>query len=109
MYWVLCGWPTAPHVAACHKTQNTITLTNLQHFDHRNMRLIYNTSGISHARDAARIESRSGRRQSYSSGEKMKIVRAVEKMVREEQVSLAVAATRLGTNGRKCAQLAEEL
>ena len=61
------------------------------------MRLIYNQRGINHARDAVRIESRTGKRMSYSSGEKMKIVRAVEKMLGEEQISLGVAAARLGT------------
>ena len=97
VYWVLCGWPTASHVAAYHKTQNTNTLTNLQHFDYRNMRLIYNQGGINHAHEALRVENRGVRKPAFSSGEKMKIVRAVEKMLGEEQISLGVAAARLGT------------
>ena len=61
------------------------------------MRLIYNQGGISHAREALRIENRAVRKPAFSSGEKMKIVRAVEKMLGEEQISLGVAAARLGT------------
>jgi len=38
------------------------------------MRLIYNLSGTSHARDAQRVEHRRSKRRSFSAGEKMKIV-----------------------------------
>ena len=39
------------------------------------MRLIYNPSGTSHARDALRIENRTEQRRHFTAGEKMKIVR----------------------------------
>ena len=61
------------------------------------MRLIYNQGGINHARKALRIENRGVRKPAFSSGEKMKIVRAVEKMLGEEHISLGVAAARVGT------------
>ena len=62
------------------------------------MRLIYNLSGTSHARDALRVENRTERRRHLTSGEKMKIVRSVDAMMATENFPLNVAATRLGVN-----------
>ena len=62
------------------------------------MRLIYNPGGIGHARKAQRVQDRAFKRQSYSSGEKMKIVHAVDKMLVEENITLGVAAARLGVH-----------
>ena len=62
------------------------------------MRLIYNQGGIGHAREAQRIKDRAYKRQSFSSCEKMKIVRAVDKMMVEENITLGVAAARLGVH-----------
>ena len=62
------------------------------------MKLIYNPGGINHACDALCIENRACRKQAYSSGEKMKIVRAVEKMLEDEHISLGVAAAWLRVN-----------
>ena len=59
------------------------------------MKLVYNLSGMNHARDALSVQNRSCKKKVFSSGEKMKIVRAVEKMLVQEQISLAVAAARL--------------
>ena len=59
------------------------------------MKLVYNLSGMNHARDALCVQNRSCKKKVFSSGEKMKIVRAVEKMLVQEQISLAVAAARL--------------
>ena len=44
------------------------------------MRLIYNQGGIGHAREAQRVQDRAFKKQGYSSGEKMKLVRAVDKL-----------------------------
>jgi hypothetical protein len=65
------------------------------------MRLIYNPSGTSHARDAQRIEQRTESqltRRMYTSGEKMKIVRAVEAMMVNENLTLNLAASRHGVS-----------
>jgi hypothetical protein len=62
------------------------------------MRLIYNLSGTSHARDGLRIEQRSKQRCMYTASEKMKILRAVDTMMATENLPLNVAATRLGVN-----------
>ena len=62
------------------------------------MRLVYNLGGINHAREVQRIKNRTYKRQSFSSCEKMKIVRAVDKMMAEENVTFAVAAARLGVH-----------
>jgi len=62
------------------------------------MRLIYNQGGIGHAREAQHIQDRAFKRQRFSSGEKMKIVQAVNKMQEEENITLGVAAARLGVN-----------
>ena len=60
------------------------------------MRLIYNPSGTSHARDALRIENRTEQRRHFTAGEKMKIVREVDAMMATENLPLIVAATRHG-------------
>jgi hypothetical protein len=62
------------------------------------MRLIYNPSGTSHARDALRIENRAEQRRHFTAGEKMKILRAVDAMVATENLPFNLAATRLGVN-----------
>jgi hypothetical protein len=62
------------------------------------MRLIYNPSGTSHARDALRIEQRSKQRRMYTASEKMKIVREVDAMMATENLPLNVAAARHGVN-----------
>ena len=62
------------------------------------MGLIYNPGGINHACEAQHVQDRVFKRQSYSSGEKMKIVRAVDKMMAEENVTFAVASARLGVH-----------
>jgi len=62
------------------------------------MRLIYNPSGTSHARDALRIENRAEQRRHFTAGEKMKILRAVDAMVATENLPFNMAATRLGVN-----------
>ena len=62
------------------------------------MRLIYNLSGTSHARDAQRIETRTEQRRHFSASEKMKIVRAVDAVMATESLSLNLAATRFGVN-----------
>ena len=71
------------------------------------MRLVYNLSGTSHARDAQRIEQRETKRRTFTAAEKMKIVRAVESAMARENLPLNLAATRFGidpksvTNWRK--------
>jgi hypothetical protein len=62
------------------------------------MRLIYNPSDTSHARDALRIENRAEQRRHFTAGEKMKILCVVDAMVATETLPLNVAASRLGVN-----------
>jgi hypothetical protein len=62
------------------------------------MRLIFNPSGTSHARDALRIENRTEQRRHFTAGEKMKILSGVDAMVATENLPFNMAATRLGVN-----------
>ena len=62
------------------------------------MKLVYNLSGISHARNAQRIEQRETKRRSFTSAEKMKLVRAVESAITTENLHLNVAASRHGVD-----------
>ena len=62
------------------------------------MKLVYNLSGTSHARNAQRIEQRETKRRSFTSAEKMKLVRAVESAINTENLHLSVAATRFGVS-----------
>ena len=85
-------------MAACHKTQTLTILASHLPTNKVKMRLIYNPSGTSHARDALRIENRAEQRHHFTAGEKMKILRAVDAMVATENLPFNMAATRLGVN-----------
>ncbi len=65
------------------------------------MKILYNLGGISHARDALRVDHRSCKQKSYTSSEKMQIVQAVDRLVEEENVLLAVGL--LGATASRCA------
>jgi hypothetical protein len=62
------------------------------------MRLIYNPSGTSHARDALCIENKAAQRRHFTAGEKIKILRSVDAMVATENLPFNMAASRLGVN-----------
>ena len=50
------------------------------------MKLVYNLGGISHARDALRIDHGSYKQRSYTLSEKMQIVQAEDRLVEEENL-----------------------
>jgi hypothetical protein len=56
------------------------------------MKILYNLGGISHARDALRVDHRSCKQKSYTSSKKMRIVQAVDRLVEEENLHQNVAA-----------------
>jgi hypothetical protein len=62
------------------------------------MKLVYNLSGINHARNALRVDHRSYKQRSFTASEKVQILQAVDRLVEEENLPQNVAAGRLGTN-----------
>ena len=84
-------------MAACHKTQTLTILASHLPTNKVKMRLIYNPSGTSHARDALRIENRAEQRRHFSASKKMKIVHAMDAVMATESLSL-MAATRFGVS-----------
>jgi hypothetical protein len=57
---------------------------------------LYNKSGISHSRSLERINARVSRRPAYSTGEKLKILRVIKKMVEEDALTYSEASSALG-------------
>jgi len=63
----------------------------------KNMKLhIYNKSGFSHTRALDRINTRANKRIPFSTGEKLKILRVIKKMVEEESLTYSEASSALG-------------
>ncbi len=62
------------------------------------MKLIYNPSGVSQARDALRATERVVKYRSYSSGEKLSLLQRFDALVEEEFVPQNVASTMLGVS-----------
>ena len=60
------------------------------------MKLVYNKSGVSQARDALRIEQRTLKYRSYITGEKLGLLHSFEALVEEENIPRNVAPTTLG-------------
>ncbi len=59
---------------------------------------VYNKSGISRSRSLERINTRVCRSPAYSTGEKLKILRVIKKMVEEEALTYSEASSALGLN-----------
>jgi hypothetical protein len=57
---------------------------------------IYNKSGFSHTRALERINTRECKRSTFSTGERLKILCVIKKMVEEESLTYSEASTALG-------------
>ncbi len=59
---------------------------------------IYNKSGFSHTRSLEQINTRGCKRSTFSTGERIKILRVIKKMVKEESLTYSEASSALGLN-----------
>ncbi len=57
---------------------------------------MYNIGGISHAREAQRIQDRTLKHRSYTHGKKLKLILRFDALVEQESVPINVASTTLG-------------
>ncbi len=59
---------------------------------------IYNKSGFGHTRSLERINTRGCKRSTFSTGERLKILCVIKKMVEEEGLTYSEASSALGLN-----------